>query len=199
LIKFFKNRELAQRFNINLAKWKRWSRDFLPPDPLGGMQSGYARHYSIDDAFKVYLGGHLVSIVKFTIPETQQILEDLQEWLTSVGIYLNAGTYPKYDHSVEPVREVTDYVIFIEQPHPSRPAYEYSYTIRGIISDNVIRKQDLELRQERYFETLIPQRKHHRSMASLPGLRMLNITAVFRIFLECLDLPQKRFTVPQNI
>ena len=51
MIKFYTNKELSRTFSINLAKWKRWSREFLPPDPLGGLQSGYARQYNLDEAF----------------------------------------------------------------------------------------------------------------------------------------------------
>ena len=76
MIKFFTNRELSERLGIKLAKWKRWSREFLPPDPLGGMQSGYARQYNPDQAFTVFLGGHLVADLKFTIPEANQIIQD---------------------------------------------------------------------------------------------------------------------------
>ena len=68
MIKFFTNRELSDKLGIKLAKWKRWSREFLPPDPLGGMQSGYARQYNPDQAFTVFLGGHLVADLKFSIP-----------------------------------------------------------------------------------------------------------------------------------
>ena len=33
-MKYYTNRELSRLFDINLATWKRWSREFLPPDPL---------------------------------------------------------------------------------------------------------------------------------------------------------------------
>ena len=60
MVKLYTNRELSEKLGINLAKWKRWSREFLPPDPLGGMQSGFARQYYFSDVFTVRLGGHLV-------------------------------------------------------------------------------------------------------------------------------------------
>ncbi len=87
MIKFYTNKELSQIFDINLAKWKRWSREFLPPDPLGGLQSGYPRQYNLDEAFTVYLGGYLVRELKFTIPESRQILYDLHQWLIDHGLY----------------------------------------------------------------------------------------------------------------
>ena len=47
MIRFYLNRELSDRLGIRLSRWKRWSREFLPPDPLGGLQSGFARQYSL--------------------------------------------------------------------------------------------------------------------------------------------------------
>jgi hypothetical protein len=71
MIRFYLNRELSAMFGFKLSRWKRWSREFLPPDPLGGLQSGFARQYSLPEAFQVYLGGHLVADLKISIPETK--------------------------------------------------------------------------------------------------------------------------------
>ena len=65
MINYYTNRELSSLLNINLAKWKRWSREFLPPDPLGGKQSGYARQYHADQAFTLFLGGHFYYVGRF--------------------------------------------------------------------------------------------------------------------------------------
>jgi len=81
MLKYFLNRELSTRLGIPLSRWKRWSREFLPPDPLGGLQSGFARQYSVRDAFVVYLAGYLVSSQAYSIPEARQILHDLSGWL----------------------------------------------------------------------------------------------------------------------
>ena len=111
MIKFYTNRELSKNLDINLAKWKRWSREFLPPDPLGGMQSGYARQYNLDDSFTVYLGGYLVSDLRFTIPEVKQILEDLYEWLVDTGFYFVAKHDPKPKTDIE--HSIKEYQICI--------------------------------------------------------------------------------------
>jgi hypothetical protein len=87
MIHYYTNREISERLEINLARWKRWSRSFLPPDPLGGMQSGYARQYVFKDLFKVYLGGHLLSHLKLSVPESQQVLTDLSAWLKKNGFF----------------------------------------------------------------------------------------------------------------
>ena len=97
MIRFYSNKELSQAFQINLAKWKRWSREFLPPDPLGGLQSGYARQYNLNDALRVFLGGHLVGDLKYTIPDARQILDDLHPWLVDHKFYFDfsVSTNPK--------------------------------------------------------------------------------------------------------
>jgi hypothetical protein len=84
-IHYYLARDLADRLDVNLAKWKRWSREFLPPDPLGGLQSGFARQYSLKEAFLVALGGFLVGELKFAVPEARVILKDLGAWLKRAG------------------------------------------------------------------------------------------------------------------
>ncbi len=87
MIKYYTNRELSRKLEINLARWKRWSRSFLPPDPLGGMQSGYARQYLFKDLFKVVVGGHLLSLHKLSVAESKQVLDDLSPWLKKNGFF----------------------------------------------------------------------------------------------------------------
>ena len=91
MIQFYSNRELSEKLDINLARWKRWSRDFLPPDPLGGMRSGYARQYAFKELFKVYLGGYLLHHLKLTVAEAQRIVADLSPWLNRNGFFALKG------------------------------------------------------------------------------------------------------------
>ena len=193
MIKFYTNRELADKLSINLAKWKRWSREFLPPDPLGGMQSGYTRQYGIDDAFKVFLGGHLVSAVKYTIPEAKKILHDLQEWLTGVGIYQNSGRDLKDNTGA--VRAVKRYIIFIQLDPAvvTGQPIDFLYSIRGILADTTARHKGILVRQERYIETLIPSQENVRAVSETLGVKVLNVTAVLNQFVECLDIPKNLY------
>ena len=99
MIRYYTNRELAQKLEVNLARWKRWSRAFLAPDPLGGMQSGYARQYLFRDLFNVFLGGFLLGHLKLSVPESQRVLTDISPWLEQNGYYdwshaNGAGTLP---------------------------------------------------------------------------------------------------------
>jgi hypothetical protein len=99
---YFDSKYLSKRLNINASKWKRWAREFLPPDPLGGYQSGYARQFSYKEAFRVFLGGYLVGMLRLTIPEARQVLSDLDAWMKKQGLYsLPEGpprTAAKADH-----------------------------------------------------------------------------------------------------
>lgn len=78
----FTYRELSEKLDINLAKLKRWGREFLPPDYSAGQGQGVARILSIDEAFIIFLSGHLVSSLKYSIPDTKIIMELLIPWLT---------------------------------------------------------------------------------------------------------------------
>ena len=100
MIHYFTNREIAEKLDINLARWKRWSRSFLPPDPLGGLQSGYARQYVFKDLFKVYLGGYLVSHLKLSVIDAQTILADLSPWLKKKGFLELNGSVEKVKQHV---------------------------------------------------------------------------------------------------
>lgn len=95
MIHYYTNREVSEKLEINLARWKRWSRSFLSPDPLGGMQSGYARQYIFKDVIKVYLGGYLLAHLKMGVPESVQVISDLSPWFKKNGYFDINGSAPK--------------------------------------------------------------------------------------------------------
>ena len=154
MIKFYSNRELSQKLKINLARFKRWSREFLPSDPLGGMQSGYARQYSIDNAFTVYLGGHFVGELKYTIPEAKKILKDLKKWLKENDFYINTVNGGKTGNDSKDL--VKEYIIFILRKNDLKNSSgSFSYRIRGVISDLPANYNDYRVREERYIEEYV--------------------------------------------
>jgi hypothetical protein len=186
MIKFYSNRELSQKLKINLARWKRWSREFLPPDPLGGMQSGYARQYSIDNAFTVYLGGHLVGELKYTIPEAKKILEDLKKWLKTNGFYINTEIPEKTGKNAKNL--VKEYIIFILRENDLKNnSCGFSYRIRGIINNIPIEYNDYRVRQERYTEEYILMDERNKMNNEMESERMLKITKIHHYFKICLN------------
>lgn len=181
MIKFYTNRELSQKLNINLAKWKRWSREFLPPDPLGGMQSGYARQYKLDDAFKVNLGGHLVAGLKYTIPETKKIIQDLQSWLVDKGFYFD------FEDKANPLKDAEKFVkiyrVFIMRKKDLKQNdTSFFYKIRGIISDESTDYNGFQIREERYIESPILPQINEPEAIDMNSAKMLDITELYNTF-----------------
>jgi len=186
MIKFFTSRAVSQRLKINLAKWKRWSREFLPPDPLGGMQSGYARQYHPDQAFNVYLGGLLVADLKFTIPEAKQILQDLQGWLAEKGFYFNgSGKIMRVTGEDEIVKK---YILLIEGGTRKDDRFDFIYTVRGIISKESVDYNGIEIRNERYTQTPIDLRPETPSTRGMNIVKMLKITDILDDFANLMGL-----------
>ena len=191
MFRYFSNRELATRLGINLARWKRWSREFLAPDPLGGFQSGYARQFHPDDAFRVFLGGHLVSRLHASIPEAKRILDDLEEWLK----------LQRFTFDPQPVTGGLDgigalverFVIHIFPARRQDSATDpFSYQIRGRIDDQAVEYRGFSVRQERYLQYCLPAS----AQTPAPGSdspKVLHITAVLLNFVGQLALPRSHY------
>ena len=191
MIKFFTNREVSKRLDINLSKWKRWSREFLPPDPLGGMQSGFARQYSPDGAFTVYFGGHLVADLKFTIPEAKKIVKDLHLWFSKKGFYFDARSDATSNQSVDQL--IKKYIIFIEREKDPDNTISFMYTIRGIISNEPVNYKGFEIMEERYTETIMGLQTKKMSAVDVNIVKMVNVTDVLNNFVLRLNLNRSRY------
>jgi len=186
MVKFYTNKELSQKFNINLARWKRWSREFLPPDPLGGLQSGYARQYNPDEAFTVSLGGHLVGDLKFSIPEAGYILHDLQQWLVDHDFYFDfSGTARPAQKSAYRVK---NYKIAINSRNIAGDNDSgFSYLVQGVIEDTSIDLDGVQVRRQRMIESSIGPGKSGTGLTHAESYRVLNISAFRKKFLNDLQ------------
>jgi len=127
-IRLFHNRQLAEKLKVNLARWKRWSLAFLPPDPLSGQQSGHARQYYAQDAFRVHLGGHLVGELGFSIPESRRILDDLSPYLAETRFGFDVRAVPLRLEAPEPQRR---YRLRIIRGGPMA----FDYTLTALLED----------------------------------------------------------------
>ena len=185
MIRFYTNQEISQKLNINLARWKRWSREFLPPDPLGGLQSGYARQYNPDEAFAVFLGGYLVGDLKFTIPEARQILHDLHNWLAAHKFYFD------YAGSAQPTKE-NSFSIQYYQIAICRFAdvdtndSGFFYFTKGVIADESVAVEGRPVRQERFIESSINSGNNAAQINEAASYRILNISILRKRFLSSL-------------
>ncbi len=176
MIKLYTNRELAKTFNINLARWKRWSREFLLPDPLAGMQSGFARQYYIYDVFTIYLGGHLVAELRFSIADAKQILQDLETWLDEKGFHTNLKGALSRREGVDKL--VKFYSIFIIKNNNTG----FSYRIRGEISKIPIVHDGFPIQEERYVETWIGSKGRDEGATDVSIAKVLHISSLYDRF-----------------
>jgi len=183
MIKFLTNKELSQIFNINLAKWKRWSREFLPPDPLGGLQSGYARQYNLDEAFTVFLGGHLVGNLKFTIPEARQILHELRQWLVDHDFYFDfSGNANPMNKSVHPVQNYRIAIISTNIIEGNLTGLRY--LAKATMASEPVDFNGLPMQQERYIESWVSPSDDALVRLNAESYRVLNISILRRTFLN---------------
>jgi hypothetical protein len=186
MIEFYTSRELSHIFNINLAKWKRWSREFLPPDPLGGLQSGYARQYNLNEAFTVFLGGHLVGDLKFTIPESRQILSDLRQWLIEHGFYFDFSG--KANSPYKSIRPVQYYQITIRSKTvPDAVVPRLVYRIKATITREAVEYKGSPMQQERYIESAINGQDQDLVEIGATSYRVLGISFLRKSFLRNLN------------
>ncbi len=169
---FFNSRELSAKLDIKLDKWKRWVREFLPPDPLGGLQSGYARQFSQKSAFRVYLGGYLVATLKFSIPEAGRILSDLDGWLRNNGFF---SLTPPNGHFQNATAGYRVYIYPVDHQG-------FGYTIRRIQAQPV---RDADgMFQETYARTLLQTAEDPLSTGRIAGARVLGISALYQDFVR---------------
>ena len=181
MIKFYVNRELSQKLGIGLSKWKRWSREFLPPDPLGGLQSGYARQYTLDQAFMVFLGGHLVADLHFSIPESKQIIEALSPWIKKNKTGLSGKAN---DRTFEDIR-----VYIFRQLSQGLEGMAFAYLERRQLSDGPYMQGGPDARHEVYMEKFIHVSGGSNDLEQADALdrmdsRILYISRVYTRFLD---------------
>jgi len=191
MIKFFTNRELSDKLGINLAKWKRWSREFLPPDPLGGMQSGYARQFNPDQAFTVFLGGHLVADLKFSIPEANQIIQDLNNWLSETGFFFDLRGPSVSNNGLEAL--IKKYIIFIRRKKGLDKRFKFIYTARGVISNEPVQHKGFEMMKKLYVEASISQEPEKLSEIDINVVKTLYITGILSDFVDAVGLDRTRY------
>ena len=192
MLRFFSNRELSAGLSIPLAKWKRWSREFLTPDPLGGLQSGVTRQFSVDEALIVFLGGHLVAELKTSVPDARQILRDLKPCLRDIGFFAHSRVHERFRAvAADPI---AFYTISINRGS-SEPglAVRFSYLLRGGISRSYQERGERTVYLERYIEERLPL-----ATPSLPkqlSSRTLNISAIAEFFVNALGLDKGHFPI----
>jgi hypothetical protein len=80
------NKELSEKLNIPITKVRRNTKEFLGEDPVAKRRTGFKRHFTINEAFFVYLGGFLVSHLGMSFQGARNTLEILKPWLLLNGL-----------------------------------------------------------------------------------------------------------------
>ena len=197
MLRFFTNRELSHKLLIPLAKWKRWSREFLPPDPLGGLQSGVARQYSVDQSLIVYIGGHLVSELKTTIPEARQIMSDLHALFKDIGAFVNTRINQEDQLGKYPTISIYS-ILYCRQKSASNHGMRFTYTIRGLTSRKKLKDDHQNVFQEEYVAMPISSSEHTILDAYDPYINILPISALVDRFTRALKLNRRHFPILDN-
>jgi hypothetical protein len=192
MLRYFTSRDCSEKLGINLARWKRWSRAFLAPDPLGGQQSGYARQFSIDQVLTVHLGGMLISELKFSLPEALQILGDLKNWLGASGIYLNAEADPVLIETqlgvMDPCLMLIGYVT-----HPETGEHELGYSLYGNALKSNEYSESANIPDRIYVCFPIEGRPFIQARQAWTYLRVINMTRFMKEFVESLGLDARLY------
>jgi hypothetical protein len=188
MLRYYASRELSQRLQIPLNRWKRWAREFLPPDPLGGLQSGYARQFSVREAFVVYLGGFLVSGLGFAMPQARQIIKDLNVWMKRNvfethlfgrrgGAAVGANNHVRYEIQ-----------ILVQVAAAGRAGGKLAYRIRKIGSPRRVADGHPPQWTESYTETILKNLPDLQEGGYPPVRCLLDITALTDRFASLLKL-----------
>jgi len=186
MIKFYTNRELAQKFHINLARWKRWSREFLPPDPLGGLQSGYARQYNPNEAFILYLAGHLVGEMKFSIADVRRILSTVHPWLAEHGFLFD------FSGGVNSAKENSQFTALFSAYQliviPGKQCIDNEAAVICMAREveAPVERPDCKGRRQCYVEWPIGPGANEFRLEDITSYRVLNISVLRRNFLNAL-------------
>ena len=160
----------------------------MPPDPLGGMQSGYARQYTVDDAFIVYLAGHLVNQMHFSIPDTRQVLEGLTGWLKDCGFLGFHESHPfssdlNFNNPVE--------IMILKDNISGKPVF----LIRRMIERSMAGGEDAGIFQDQYSLTCIPPDMVPEILEPVLSAKIIFISKMFLEFVRRLELDPDLFPV----
>ena len=182
MVKFYNNRELSEKFDVNLSRWKRWAREFLPPDPLAGQQAGYARQYYVDDAFTVFIGGRLVAELGFSIPETRRILMETREWMKARGFHFDPRGNRRPRKGVD--FHINSYTLFIMLSADRR----FTIFARGTISRIDSEYEGFPVTRETYVDQPILNEEGDEADRVIPGVeKILLISKLLDQFTKVLD------------
>jgi hypothetical protein len=139
------------------------------------MQSGYARQYLFKDLFKVILGGHLLSVLKLSVADSKQVLDDLSPWMKKNGFFDWKGSPADWTNSAGAPRGCRIYFSPVRS-NGSKKLTGFRYLVRRIMG---VQSAGNNRIVETYVETPIhadPSMGH--DLLHDPELRVINVSAL---------------------
>lgn len=94
-----KNRDLEEAFGFTLGQIKTWAVLVLGRDPRADQSGGVPRKYSLDDAFKIFMCGILVTRYRMELKKAQLHLHHVWPWLEKKGL-LPSLLYPQWKQRI---------------------------------------------------------------------------------------------------
>jgi len=176
------NKLMSEKLDIPLTKVRRWAKEFLPPDPRATRRSGYAREFSFNDGFYLFLGGTMVSEFGWTFTEARAALALIWPWLLDHGM---VPDIPKTAQRRGIDAEVDKYTALIFHCH-ARTREISAVEVFGIGSRN--EKTATDSTGKRYTRTQVDEIRYFiHGDAEGVVFKILNIWPIFSNFLLGLE------------
>ena len=132
------------------------------------------------------LGGHLLGDLKFSVPETKQILIDLHQWLVDNDFYFFVSNTSESDK--HQISEINHYQLIISNRALRRDKDRgLSYWARGIISADFINLNDDPVQREHFLESSIGPKDSESPRMNAESYRVINISVFRKTFLNQLQ------------
>ena len=110
------NAILSEKLGIPLYRFRRWTKELLPPDPVATRRGGVARQLTLNEGFRVYLGGLMVgSDPSFTfriirllmnpiwaVLELHNVLPEISKNAVRAGIDLSVQWWERIEIAILP-------------------------------------------------------------------------------------------------
>lgn len=146
--KSFTAKQLSEAFEIPVARWKRWAREFIGIDPIAGRFGGVPREFDEEQSFYIFLAGVLVSDLLFSIPEANSIIKRLKPWFKERGLWPGSKatkTYKAWD-------DAKYFRVYIYR----EATRGFSFKVEGTIRLRMIQYNGHTVEEHTFIEELLP-------------------------------------------
>ena len=79
------NKKLSESLDLPIARVRRWTKEFLPPDLVATRRSGYSRKFSLNEGFFIYWGGTMVQQYNITYDIVRKMINVIRPWALCNG------------------------------------------------------------------------------------------------------------------